>query len=311
MSRPRWPASDDASPEIALHQVAVGDDRVHAEAGLGTVHGLQDAWRRLPCRSRWRCPGRAGRWSSRRPACGRTRGGPGCGCPTGGTASARPAAGRSRSGAAASRAACSRGRPRARTGRGRARRIGRVVAQVARPDHVRHRRGAQRQAGVAGLGLLDGIQRERADGVHAELVDLIERSGHAHAPSEGGRIRLAVRRYHRSLRQTGAAHGDAVHARLRTPKGAVPMRSARRRRPGRHQDPVRGDRRPARRARDRPATPLPRTAGRRGWPTRSLRAIREALEAGRRRAKRARRASASARRARPTTRPAPSPRPST
>jgi hypothetical protein len=37
---------------------------------------------------------------------------------------------------------------------------------------------------MAGLGLLHGIQRQRADGVHAELIDVIERSWHAHAPSE-------------------------------------------------------------------------------------------------------------------------------
>jgi hypothetical protein len=31
---------------------------------------------------------------------------------------------------------------------------------------------------VAGLGLLDRIQRQRADGVDAELIGIVERSGH-------------------------------------------------------------------------------------------------------------------------------------
>ena len=37
----------------------------------------------------------------------------------------------------------------------------RVVAQVVRPEGIGHRGGAHRQAGVAGVGLLHAIRRDR------------------------------------------------------------------------------------------------------------------------------------------------------
>ena len=45
------------------------------------------------------------------------------------------------------------------------RRIGGVVPQVMVPQHFRDLRHAHRHAGMAGIGLLHGIHRERADGV--------------------------------------------------------------------------------------------------------------------------------------------------
>ena len=57
-------------------------------------------------------------------------------------------------------------------------RVRRVVSQVARPEDVRHRRRAHRQAGMARLRLLDGVDRERADGVDPELVDVVELTAH-------------------------------------------------------------------------------------------------------------------------------------
>ena len=48
----------------------------------------------------------------------------------------------------------------------------RRVAQEPRPDHVGHRRGAHRRARVPGIGLLDGVDRERPDGVDGELVEV-------------------------------------------------------------------------------------------------------------------------------------------
>ena len=46
-----------------------------------------------------------------------------------------------------------------------------IVTQVALPQHVGHRRRAERQARVARVGLLHGVDRERADRVDAELVE--------------------------------------------------------------------------------------------------------------------------------------------
>ena len=43
--------------------------------------------------------------------------------------------------------------------------IGGVVAQKAAPQHVSHIGHAHRRAGVAGIGLLDHIHREEAEGV--------------------------------------------------------------------------------------------------------------------------------------------------
>ena len=49
-------------------------------------------------------------------------------------------------------------------------RVARVVAQEARPQHVGHRRRAERQPGMAAVGLLHGVDRQRADRVDRELI---------------------------------------------------------------------------------------------------------------------------------------------
>ncbi len=57
----------------------------------------------------------------------------------------------------------------------RPRRVGRVVTQVPRPEDVRHRSGAHREAGMARLGLLDGVHRQGAERVDCQLVDVVVR----------------------------------------------------------------------------------------------------------------------------------------
>ena len=108
----------------ALHQVAVGADRVDAVVDdrrrAAGCSGRRGSARRSPCRRRSRSPGRAGRWSSRCRACGCTRGGPASATPTAGSASAPRARGRSRRGGAPRTGGCRRGRRRGRSGRGRA-----------------------------------------------------------------------------------------------------------------------------------------------------------------------------------------------
>ncbi len=52
-------------------------------------------------------------------------------------------------------------------------RVGRVVAQMARPDGIGHRGGAHRQAGVAGVGLLHAIGGEKPDGVDGQILKLL------------------------------------------------------------------------------------------------------------------------------------------
>ena len=51
-------------------------------------------------------------------------------------------------------------------------RVGRVVLHHPRVQQVRQRGEGHRRAGMAGLGLLDGVHRERADRVDRELVQL-------------------------------------------------------------------------------------------------------------------------------------------
>ena len=59
-------------------------------------------------------------------------------------------------------------------------RVGRIVIQPLLPEAVGHGRQAHRRAGMAGLRLLDRVDRKRADGVDAELVHLA--GGHAYSP---------------------------------------------------------------------------------------------------------------------------------
>ena len=60
-------------------------------------------------------------------------------------------------------------------------RIARIVAQEAAPEHVRHRRRAERQARMPGVRLLDRVDRQEPQRVDAELVELFRR--HARLPS--------------------------------------------------------------------------------------------------------------------------------
>jgi len=50
------------------------------------------------------------------------------------------------------------------------RRIRRVMFQKARPQHVSHECGVQLKTGRTAASLLDGIDRKKARGAHAELV---------------------------------------------------------------------------------------------------------------------------------------------
>ena len=53
-------------------------------------------------------------------------------------------------------------------------RILRVVVHVVRPKLVGHRRAAERQSRMTGVGLLDGIRREHADGVHTGRINVTQ-----------------------------------------------------------------------------------------------------------------------------------------
>ena len=53
-------------------------------------------------------------------------------------------------------------------------RVGRVVAQEARPQHVSDGRHAHRHAGMARIGLLHAVHRQATDHVGAENVYIIE-----------------------------------------------------------------------------------------------------------------------------------------
>ena len=63
-------------------------------------------------------------------------------------------------------------------------RMRRGVAQEAGPQDVGHRRGAHRGTRVAGVRLLDGVDRERPDRVDGELVE-VGGDGHGGLPSVG------------------------------------------------------------------------------------------------------------------------------
>ena len=57
-------------------------------------------------------------------------------------------------------------------------RVGRRVAEVARPHRIGHRRGAHGRARVPGVGLLDAVDREGPDGVDRESIELVRGEGH-------------------------------------------------------------------------------------------------------------------------------------
>src|SRR5690606_739019 len=56
-------------------------------------------------------------------------------------------------------------------------RVARVVAHVARPQHVGHDRCTHRQAGMPGVGLLHRIDREEANGVDALGIEICSSLG--------------------------------------------------------------------------------------------------------------------------------------
>ena len=68
-----------------------------------------------------------------------------------------------------------------------------VVLEMARPQRISHRRGAERQAGMAALGLLHHVHRQEAKRVDALLIE----SGRHEGSFEGGG-RHAVRRARRA-----------------------------------------------------------------------------------------------------------------
>ena len=167
----RWPASDAASLAHAFHQVAVADEGPGAVVDDPVARPVERARpgtaRRSPCRRRCRRPGPAGRWWSRRPACGRARGARRLRAPLAevlDVVEREIVAGEVQQ---ASTAASRRGRRRARTGRGRPSRGVAGCAQEAVPEDVGGRRQRHRRAGMAGLGRFDRVHREGADGVDA------------------------------------------------------------------------------------------------------------------------------------------------
>ena len=117
-------------------------------------------------------PGR--RFDARRQR--RTRGAPASSIPTAGMTSGRRATRRSRSGGGASREASTgvAGRQHEPVAI-RPVRVRRRVAEEAGPEHVGHRSGAHRGAGVTGVRLLDAVDRERPDGVDGQLVEGLRR----------------------------------------------------------------------------------------------------------------------------------------
>src|SRR5215475_13080729 len=113
-------------------------------------------------------------------------------------------------------------------------RILRVEAQDAIPDRIDQRRERHRRAGVSGFGLLDSVDRERADGVDAQLIKFrvcqsVHSSCHAH-----GRLlsllafvssdaTLARRRRCRSARLNPAARNASTRSQARNgPKVRAP-----------------------------------------------------------------------------------------
>src|SRR5581483_3138541 len=55
-------------------------------------------------------------------------------------------------------------------------RVTRIVTQEARPESERHRSSAHGHAGMAGVGVLDGIGRQEANGVDAAIFEFAVRS---------------------------------------------------------------------------------------------------------------------------------------
>ncbi len=150
-------------------------------------------------------------------------------------------------------------------------RVGRGVAEEPRPERVGHRRGAHRGAGMAGVRLLDAVDREGPDRVDRELVEGLRGGRHRRAcsrwsggaPDDPARSRHcrqdAGRDPRRPLGRISASRGaptlSSGHAHEASPAG-TPHRSTRtaRRRPRR---PRRSMPSSSRRGPSRPATDVP------------------------------------------------------
>ncbi len=86
-AEPEMPGERDRLVAEALHQAAVAGDHIgDSDRRDRRRSAHSSAARPAPCRPRWRCPARAVRSWSRRPACGRIRDGPGSSIPTAGSA---------------------------------------------------------------------------------------------------------------------------------------------------------------------------------------------------------------------------------
>src|SRR5581483_12188912 len=50
-------------------------------------------------------------------------------------------------------------------------RLAGIVSEKTRPKHVGHGRRSHREPGMAGISLLDGVDRQESDGVDAEFIE--------------------------------------------------------------------------------------------------------------------------------------------
>ncbi len=67
-----------------------------------------------------------------------------------------------------------------------------VEAQKSLPQAVDHRGHRHRRAGMAGVSLLHGIHRQRANGVNAQLFNLIIRHRSSFSPSRSEHFLLTI-----------------------------------------------------------------------------------------------------------------------
>ena len=158
--------------------------------------------------------------------------------------------------------------------------VGRRVAEVPRPQRVGHRGRAHWGAGMAGVRLLDAVDREGPDGVDRESIELVRGEGHRSlrwrlsrpARPTGHRRRTRRGGYCRTLivarargRSRGYARPRACHPRV-TPSAHAGPDAPRRGPAARGRGRRHGGRRGARpgrrhRARHRRARPGVRAAG--------------------------------------------------
>ena len=72
-------------------------------------------------------------------------------------------------------------------------RIGRIVLEMLVVERIRQGRECHRRAGVSGVGRLDGIHRQRANGVDGECLEFGVGQGHGTILGQGARGRSSVR----------------------------------------------------------------------------------------------------------------------